>query len=70
MDIRQAGPEVRFGSFVVIAALAVALAACSKSPANEVDTEVSTLGTAEVTAQLVEIPGPFPPMTSIITLIS
>ena len=61
MDFREAGREVRFGLFVVIAALAVALVACSKSPANEVDTEVSTLGTAEVTAQLVEIPGPFPP---------
>ena len=61
MDFREAGREVRFGSFVAVAALAVVLTACSKSPANEVDTEVSTLGTAEVTAQLVEIPGPFPP---------
>ena len=61
MDFRKAGREVRFGSFVAVAALAVVLTACSKSPANEVDTEVSTLGTAEVTAQLVEIPGPFPP---------
>jgi hypothetical protein len=62
VDLREAGSEVRFGSLVAIASLAVALAACgSKSPANEVDTEVSTLGTAEVTAQLLEIPGPFPP---------
>jgi hypothetical protein len=61
VDCREAGSEVRFGSLVAIASLAVALAACSKSPANEVDTEVSTLGTAEVTAQLLEIPGPFPP---------
>ena len=61
MDFRESGSEVRFGSLVAVAALAVALAACSKSPANEVDTEVSTLGTAEVTAQLVEIPGAFPP---------
>lgn len=61
MDFRKVGPEVRFGSLVAIAAIAVALAGCSKSPANEVDTEVSTLGTAEVTAQVVEIPGPFPP---------
>ncbi len=61
MDFREAGREVRFRSVVVIAALAVAFAACSKSPANEVDTEVSTLGTAEVTAQLIEIPGSFPP---------
>ena len=61
MDFREAGPQVRFGPLLVIAALAAALAACSKSPANEVDPQVSTLGTAEVTAQLVEIPGPFPP---------
>jgi hypothetical protein len=61
VDFRESGSEVRFGSLVAVAALAVALAACSKSPANEVDTEVSTLGTAEVTAQLVEIPGAFPP---------
>jgi hypothetical protein len=33
---------------------------CSRRPANEVDTEVTTLGSAEITAQLVEIPGPFP----------
>jgi hypothetical protein len=36
------------------------LVACSKSPTNAVDKEISTLGTAEVTAQLVEIPGEFP----------
>jgi len=45
---------------VALAALAVTLTSCSKRPANEVDTEVTTLGTAEVTAQLVEIPGQFP----------
>ena len=36
------------------------LAGCARQAANEVDKEVTSLGTAEVTAQLVEIPGPFP----------
>ena len=45
---------------LVLATLIAALAGCSTQPAAEVDTEVTTLGTAEVTAQLVEIPGPFP----------
>lgn len=48
------------GSVVALALLIAALTGCSKRPANEVDTEVTTLGAAEVTAQLVEIPGPFP----------
>jgi hypothetical protein len=51
---------VRFGSFIAVAALIVGLTGCSKRPANEVDAQVTTLGTAEVTAQLVEIPGQFP----------
>ena len=37
------------------------LAACSKSPVAEIDPQISQLGTAEVTAQLVEILGAFPP---------
>lgn len=61
MDFREAGTEVRSGALLAILILAVAIGACSKSPSNEVDAQVTTLGTAEVTAQLVEIPGPFPP---------
>jgi hypothetical protein len=45
---------------IALAALFVALTGCSKRPANEVDAEVTKLGTAEVTAKLVEIPGEFP----------
>jgi len=38
------------------------LASCGgRQPANEVDKEVTSLGSAEVSAQLVEIPGAFPP---------
>jgi hypothetical protein len=51
---------MRLSNAVTLAALAVTLTGCSKRPAKEVDTEVTTLGTAEVTAKLVEIPGPFP----------
>lgn len=40
--------------------LLLVLAAC-RPPANEVDREVTSLGTIEVSAQLVEIPGAFPP---------
>lgn len=36
-------------------------ASCSRKNPLEVDQEVTTLGTAEVTAQLVEIPDAFPP---------
>jgi len=39
----------------------VLLASCSSKPSNEMDKEVSTLGSAEVTAQLAEIPSAFPP---------
>lgn len=60
LDRREAGSEVRPGRIVALAALFVALTGCSKQPANEVDAEVTTLGTAEVTAKLVEIPGEFP----------
>ena len=43
--------------------LAVALAtfSCAKRGDSGVDREVTTLGTIEVTAKLLEIPGPFPP---------
>ena len=61
LDLGEAGRKVRFGPLVRYSAR-IALAACSKSPANEVDAQVyDSSGTAEVTAQLVEIPGPFPP---------
>jgi hypothetical protein len=43
-------------------AAALLLVSCGGGPpAAEVDKEVTSLGTAEVTAQLVEIPGKFPP---------
>jgi hypothetical protein len=61
LDLCKSRLEVRFRSVAAIVALALSLTACSKRPAEEVDVEVSTLGTAEVTAQLVEIPGAFPP---------
>ena len=51
---------MRRANFLTLAALVLSLASCSKRPSNEVDTEVTTLGTAEVTAKLVEIPGEFP----------
>lgn len=41
--------------------LALGVASCGRHPANEVDGEITTLGTAEVTAELLEIPSPFPP---------
>ena len=44
-----------------VLAAALLLAGCSRKPAGEVDKEVTTLGDTEVTAQLVEIPEPFPP---------
>ena len=37
------------------------MAGCSRQLANEVDKEVTTLGSAEITAQLVEVPEAFPP---------
>ena len=43
------------------AALTLGVPGCGRHPADEVDSEVATLGTAEVTAELVEIPAPFPP---------
>lgn len=58
MDLRQAGIEVRLAVAVVI--IALALPGCRKHPADEIDADVTTLGTAEVTAELMEIPGPFP----------
>ncbi len=42
------------------AALAIVLAGCSHQPKDEVDKEVTSLGSVEVTAELKEIPGPFP----------
>jgi hypothetical protein len=40
---------------------AMALAGCARPPAEEIDKELQSLGSAEVTAQLTAIPGPFPP---------
>lgn len=37
------------------------VSSCSPKAPSAVDHEVTTLGTTEVTARLVEIPGPFPP---------
>lgn len=45
---------------LALAAFTLVLASCSRRPADEVDAEVTKLGTAEVTAKLVEIPGEFP----------
>ena len=59
MDLRQArGVEVKI--WLVAAALAITLAGCSQRPKDEVDKEVTSLGSAEVTAELKEIPSPFP----------
>jgi len=41
--------------------LATFIGGCRGKPAGEIDKEVTTLGTVEVTAQLVEIPEAFPP---------
>jgi hypothetical protein len=60
LDLRKPRLEVRFCSLLALVALALTLPACSTRPVEELDAEVSTLGTIEVTAQLVEIPGPFP----------
>jgi hypothetical protein len=45
---------------LVAAAVAIVLAGCSQRPKDEVDKEVTSLGSVEVTAELKEIPGPFP----------
>ena len=45
----------------VLAVLLLAGVACSRRPANEVDAEVTSMGKAEITGELMEIPGPFPP---------
>jgi hypothetical protein len=44
-----------------LCALLLSALGCANRTAEQVDREVTTLGTAEVTAQLVEIPEPFPP---------
>jgi hypothetical protein len=51
---------VRLGPLLT-AILVLSLASCARGPASKVDNEVTTLGTTEVTAELVEIPEPFPP---------
>ncbi len=62
MDIRPRGRlEVRLRPLFAVIVLGCGMAACSRRPANEVDNEVTTLGSAEVTAELIEIPEPFPP---------
>lgn len=52
ISARYAGP---------ILLLAILLGACGGKPAGEIDREVTTLGSAEVSAELVEIPDAFPP---------
>lgn len=47
-------------SVTAVAILLCVLAACGRPPVT-LDREVATLGTAEVSAQLIEIPAPFPP---------
>jgi hypothetical protein len=44
-----------------VVAIALCAVGCGSQSAPAVDKEVTTLGTAEVTAQLVEIPSAFPP---------
>ena len=48
-------------SLVVLFASLVLTGCGAGRPADEVDQEVTQLGSAEVTAQLLEIPGEFPP---------
>lgn len=45
--------------FLVLAGIATF--SCSGKPGVTADSQIGTLGTAEVVARLVEIPGPFPP---------
>jgi hypothetical protein len=45
---------------LLVAAATMLLTGCSRRPANEIDAQVTTLGDVEVTAQVVEIPEPFP----------
>jgi hypothetical protein len=42
-------------------ALAMVTFSCAKRGDSGVDQQVTTQGTIEVTAKLVEVPGPFPP---------
>jgi hypothetical protein len=51
----------RSRSFWLGLALALLAFSCTKRGDSGVDREVTTLGAIEVTAKLVEIPGPFPP---------
>jgi hypothetical protein len=46
---------------LTLAALGLVSISCGSRPVVTIDKEVTTLGTAEVTAQLTEIPGTFPP---------
>jgi hypothetical protein len=57
---REGRSEVRARRIVALALLVVALAGCARRPSNEIDAEIMKLGTAEVTAKLLEIPGEFP----------
>src|ERR671939_310326 len=61
LDVRcHSGYAMRTTVTVLLAALVLTGCGANK-PADEVDKEVTTLGSAEVTAQLLEIPGEFPP---------
>lgn len=52
---------VRYGAALVAVAAAMVLVNCGKQPAASLDKELTSLGSVEVTAELLEIPGTFPP---------
>ncbi|HTM47334.1 MAG TPA: hypothetical protein VL285_01555 [Bryobacteraceae bacterium] len=47
-------------AIALLAVLFLLVVSCARKGNDGIDTEVTTLGDTEVTAQLVEIPGPFP----------
>ena len=62
LDLRASGTRpMKLAALSAAAVLALGVTGCGRHPVNDVDSEVTTLGTAEVTAELVEIPQPFPP---------
>src|SRR5687768_2464665 len=52
---------VRCAAALVVVAAVMVLASCRKQPVVSLDKELTSLGSAEVTAELLEIPGVFPP---------
>ena len=57
---RTIRPTIPLAAFVPVLAV-LAAASCSQQPDDGADPKVTTLGTIEVTAQLVEVLGTFPP---------